>query len=356
MAISPRFATRTFRSTTTVLLRQRSPVGASCGVAPASRLLRHHLLFRLLDALVEEGAGDDLAVYLAGPLPYLVDLDLPPVAGHRVRLHKALAAPYLDGLVRGPLGSFGGEHLGHARLPPEGPPLILQPRGLEQQVAGELYLHRHVSELELYDLELRDGTPELLPLLRPSQRLVEARLREPHGEGGYRDPPGVERGEELVEPLSALAEQVLCRDAAVFEVERMLVRGTPAQFFVGWSAGVSRRILGDEDRCELGPFVLAGAGPGDDRDAAGDVGSGVRDPLLRSVDNPLAPIELRRRARPSCVSAGLLLRQAEGPEVLARRTCGEELLLLFLCAVGGDGGAAKGDVGLHGYPNRGICA
>src|SRR5918998_4498483 len=156
MAISPRFATRTFRSITTVLLKQRPPVGVDCGVAPASQLLRHHLLFRLLGALVEEGAGDDLAVYLAGPLPYLVDLDLPPVAGHRVRLHKALAAPNLDGRIRGPLGSLGGEHLGHARLPPEGPPLILQPRGLEHQVAGELYLHRHVSELELYGLKLGD--------------------------------------------------------------------------------------------------------------------------------------------------------------------------------------------------------
>src|SRR5688572_12758220 len=130
MAISPRFATRTFRSITTALLKQRTPVGASCGVAPASRLLRHHLLFRLLGALVEEGAGDDLAVYLARPLPYLVDLDLPPVAGDRARLHEALAAPNLDRRIRGPLGCLGGEHLGHARLPPEGPPLILEPRGL----------------------------------------------------------------------------------------------------------------------------------------------------------------------------------------------------------------------------------
>src|ERR687896_74775 len=104
MAISPRFATRTFRNITSVLLEQRTPVGVSCGTAWASRLPRPHLLFR---PLIEEGAGDDLAVYLAGPLPYLVDLDLPPVAGHRVRLHKALAAPNLDGRIRGPLGSLG---------------------------------------------------------------------------------------------------------------------------------------------------------------------------------------------------------------------------------------------------------
>src|SRR5215210_7919359 len=209
MAISPRFATRTFRSITTVLLKQRPPVGVDCGVAPASQLLCHHLLFRLLGALVEEGAGDDLAVYLAGPLPYLVDLNLPPVAGNCARLHKALAAPDLDGLVRGPLGGLGGEHLGHARLPPEGPVLVLQPRGLEHHVACELDLHRHVRDLELYGLELGDGTPELLPLFRPCQRLVEASLREPDGEGSDRDPAGVERREELVKAFPSLAEQVL---------------------------------------------------------------------------------------------------------------------------------------------------
>ena len=92
------------RSITPVLLEQRTLVGASCGVAQASRLLRHHLLFRLLGALVEEGAGDDLAVYLTRTLPDLVDLDLPPVAGHSARLHKALAAPDLGGLVSSPLG------------------------------------------------------------------------------------------------------------------------------------------------------------------------------------------------------------------------------------------------------------
>src|SRR5215218_1309447 len=110
MPISPRFATRTFCSITTT--------------SPAEPLLCDHPLLRLFRALGQEGAGDDLAVYLAGPLPYLVDLDLPPVARDRARLHKPLAAPYLDGLVCGTLGRLGGEHLGHAGLPPEGATLI----------------------------------------------------------------------------------------------------------------------------------------------------------------------------------------------------------------------------------------
>src|SRR5215211_1221064 len=336
MAISPRFATRTFRSITTVLLKQRTPVGASCGVAPASRLLRHYLLFRLLGALVEEGAGDDLAVYLAGALPYLVDLDLPPVAGHGASLHKALAAPDLGRLVCGPLGRLGGEDLGHARLPPEGTALILQPRSLEHHVARQFDLHRHVRKLELNGLELGDGTTELLPLFRPRLGFDEAGLRKPHGEGGDRVPPCIKRREELVETLPSLAQQVPFRHAAVLEVERVLVRGAPAQLLVGRASGVARGVLGDDDRGELGLSVLAGARPGDDRDAAGDVGSGVGDPLLRPVDDPLATFELRRRPRPPGVRAGLLLRKAESPEILACGAPGEEPLLLFFSAVGGD--------------------
>src|SRR5215208_8003103 len=67
-------------------------------------LLCDQPLLRPFRALSQEGAGDDLAVYLAGPLPYLVDLDLPPVARDRAGLHKALPAPDLDRLVSGPLG------------------------------------------------------------------------------------------------------------------------------------------------------------------------------------------------------------------------------------------------------------
>src|SRR5215211_9105417 len=98
-------------------------------------LLGDHSFFCLCGALLEEGAGDDLAVYLAGSLAYLVDLDLPPVAGHGACLHEAFSAPDLDCRIRGTLRCFGGEHFGHARLAPEGAAQILQPRGLEYHVA-----------------------------------------------------------------------------------------------------------------------------------------------------------------------------------------------------------------------------
>ena len=79
------------------------------------------------------------------------------------------------------------------------------------------------SEMEL---------PNCSPFLRPCQRLVEAGLREPHREGGDRDPPPVERREELPETFSSLAEQVLLGYAAVLEVEWVLVGGAPAKLLV----------------------------------------------------------------------------------------------------------------------------
>src|SRR5215218_1347449 len=146
--------------------------------------------------------------------------------------------------------------------------------------------------------------PELLPLFRPRQGFIEAGLREPHGEGGDSDPTCVERGEELVEALSTLAEQIIFGNTTVFEVEWVLVRGAPAEFLVGRTASVTRRVLRDDDRGEFWSSVFTGACPGDDRNAACDVG------------------------------ACLLFRQAESPKVLTSSAPGEKLLLLLLRAVG----------------------
>src|SRR5215218_2091608 len=117
----------------------------SATVQADSVLLGDHLFFCLCGALLEEGAGDDLAVYLAGSLAYLVDLDLPPVAGHGACLHEAFSAPDLDGPIRGAFGGLGGEDLGHAGLPSEGPALVPEPGGLQHHVEGDPYLHAHVG-------------------------------------------------------------------------------------------------------------------------------------------------------------------------------------------------------------------
>src|SRR3712207_4003004 len=282
-------------------------------------LLRHHLRLRLLGALGEEGAGDDLAVYLAGALADLVDLDLPPVARHRATLHEPLAAVDLDRLVGGPLRSLRSEDLGHARLAREGASPVLQPRGFEDEVAGELYLHGHVGELELDGLELRDGPAELAPLPRAGEGLVEAGLREPYRERRDRYPAAVERPQELPEAGPALAEKVRLRYAAVLEEEGVLVGGAPAELLVGWPAGVARRLLRHDERGQLRLAVFPGPGAGDYRDAGGYVGAGVGDPLLRAVYDPLAAVELGGGGGAPGVRAGPLLPHTQGPEALPPR-------------------------------------
>ncbi len=145
----------------------------------------------------------------------------------------------------------------------------------------------------------------LRSLARPSAS-SKTSLGQPDRERGDRDPTAVERLKELLESDPTLAEQVLFRHPAVLEVERALVGGAPAELLVAGAARVPGGVLRDDDRGQLRPAVLAGSGPGDDRDAGGDVGAGVGDPFLRAVYDPVLAFKLRRRAGAARVGAGLL--------------------------------------------------
>ena len=72
-----------------------------------------------------------------------------------------------------------------------------------------LDLHQHVGEFELDGLELRDRAAELVAFLGVFERLVVGAHRHPHRQRRHRDPAAVEDREELVQPLAALAEQIL---------------------------------------------------------------------------------------------------------------------------------------------------
>src|SRR3954452_6406260 len=97
--------------------------------------------------------------------------------------------------------------------------LILLPRGFPDEVARRLDLGRHVDELLLYRLELRDGLAELLALLRVRVREVVRALREPDTHRGDGDAAAVEDLQELVEAVAARAEQVPLRHADLLERE-----------------------------------------------------------------------------------------------------------------------------------------
>ncbi len=61
------------------------------------------------------------------------------------------------------------------------------------------------------------GTPNAVALVGVRHRLLEHRLDAPDGQGSDRDPPVVERGQELGETPASLAKQVVGGDAAAGE-------------------------------------------------------------------------------------------------------------------------------------------
>ena len=88
-------------------------------------------------------------------------------------------------------------------------PASFSQRGLVDEQPRRLDLGRHVGELGLDRLELRDRLAERAALLGVGERLVERALGEPDAHRGHADAADVEDVQELLEAGAARAEQVL---------------------------------------------------------------------------------------------------------------------------------------------------
>ena len=84
-----------------------------------------------------------------------------------------------------------------ARSPPS-----LRSRGLHDQQAGGLDLRRHLGELELHGLVLRDRLAERLALLRVADGSSNARLRDADAAGGDVDAAELDPAHEVLESLA----------------------------------------------------------------------------------------------------------------------------------------------------------
>ena len=193
-----------------------------------------------------------------------------------------------------------------------------QPRGLD--------LGRHVRELGLDRLELRDRLAERLALLRVARapgRARPGRGRRP----SRRRRCGRCRGcAGTAEAGAARAEQVLLRHAAVGERERARVGGVPAHLPVGLALLVAGRAVGHDEVRDLLRAVAASPVTAVMETSPGDVGAGVGDELLGAVDHPLAVLQARPRACVAGVRARLRLGQSEGAERLPRAQPRQPLL------------------------------
>jgi hypothetical protein len=244
--------------------------------------------------------------------------------------------------------------------------LVLEIGGLVDEQPGGLDLGRHVRELALDRLELRDRPTERASLLGVGERLVERSLGQTHAHRGDTDPADVEHVQELAKPASARAEQILRRHATVREGERARIRGIPAHLPVGLSRLVAGGAVGDDQvrdltlvcRALAAAAVLSAtrAGHRGDHHHARYIRAGVGDELLGAVDDPLAILERRASARVAGVRAGFGLGQPEGAESLAAAQSRHPLLLLLLGPEQVDRLGSERGVGAERDRHRGVHA
>src|SRR5258707_1010320 len=109
--------------------------------------------------------GDDHALHLVRAFADLEDLLVAVEARDGELLHEAVATVDLERGVDDAIRQQPGVELRLGRREREVLALILEPCGLVDELAARVDLRRHVGELELDRLELRDQLAELLPLL-----------------------------------------------------------------------------------------------------------------------------------------------------------------------------------------------
>ena len=210
----------------------------------------------------------------------------------------------------------------------------------------------HARDLETDRLELRDRLPEGLSVPRVGDGIVDAALRRSHRHRGDRDASLVEDRQEVRVAAAALAEQVLLRDPRVREAQRVRVRGVPADLVVGLLGDETRGARRHDDRRDLLLSVLPLARHRRDRDELRDVGTGVRDELLGTVDHPLGAVELRGRFGGTGVRTGIGFGEPETRERLTGGEVRQQRLLLLLGAEFEDRHHAESDTGLDRHRRR----
>ena len=135
---------------------------------------------------------------------------------------------------------------------------------------------------------------------------------------------------------AAVADEVGLGHAAVGEGQAMGVGGVPAELVVGRLDVEAGRSRGDDDGRDLGLAVVAHAGASRHGDERGDVGAGVGDEGLGTVDHPFAVVELGLGAGGTGVGARAGLGETEARERASGDQVGQPGVLLLLGAEGED--------------------
>ena len=228
------------------------------------------------DEVPEDLARDHEPLDLARALVDLGDLRVAVVALDRELLRVAVAAEDLDRL-RG----LAPRHLGREQLRLRALLGVrragrLQPRRPIDEQARGVDLGRHVGELPLDRLEVRDALTERVALLRVLARDVVGRLRDAERLRGDTDPAAVERRHRDGEALVLLVQEAVALDVRALDDDVVRRRRVETELLL-----VARHanVIGVEDEGghasrAVGRFV----GAGEEKKGAGV--AAVRDPLL----------------------------------------------------------------------------
>src|SRR3954452_4999793 len=273
------------------------------------------------------GAGDHEALDLVGALVDLRDLRVAHHPLDGVLVHVAVAAEHLDGLDRDRHRGVRGEQLGHRR--PLAQPALVAVRHrarLVEQFAGGRRPGLHVGELELDALEVVDRLAERDPLLGVLVRVVGRALGDADRLRRGAQARALEHGERHRQALALDADEVLVRHAHVLEDRGAGRRALDAELVLELGDAEALAVLLDDERAEA-PLAVAllGCRAGEDDVEVGD--RGVRDPVLRAVDDPLVAVADGGRAQGAGVRAGLRLGQAERRRPLPAGALRQEALL-----------------------------
>src|ERR1700729_2517606 len=168
---------------------------------------------------LEDLAGNDHALDLAGAFADGTELDVAIELLSRIILDETIAAEELDSLVADAHGDFAGEELGHGRLTGDLAAGILENSSALGEKACGIQLGSHVGELPLDALELGDGFAELPAFLDVFEGSLECAAADAEGECSDGDASAVEDTHGIDEAFAFEAEEVFGWDFAVFEDE-----------------------------------------------------------------------------------------------------------------------------------------
>src|SRR5829696_2781225 len=267
-----------------------------------------------------QGVAQNQGVHLVGALVGQDALQVVGVAYNRVVERNAVPAQDGARLPRYLYGLPNVVQLADGYLLGAQDALVLHPSDVQREQRALVYLHHHVHELFLRELETCNRLAELLAPLRVLQGALKTVPRGPHCAPDDPVPRLVEAGEGALEPFG-LGEPRPFGEPDLLEEEFALDRGAHRELarYVSGGEPLSRR--GHEEAAN----AVVGLGPHDCH-----VGYGSHtDPTLPAVQDPLGALLAGEGLHAGWIAPRLGLGEAEAAYRLTFGHSGEPLVLLL---------------------------